>query len=92
MPSVDVEWALELLAQIDRHGRRARRMDDPDNQTLYRDVGRLCLIYGHGAVMDAAAGLWFRADPAGALTVGPAALMLRHVLDGRNGPEREKSA
>jgi hypothetical protein len=34
-------------------------------------VDALCERFGYGAVMDAAARLWARRDPRGALTVGP---------------------
>ena len=47
-------------------------------------VAALCRMYGYGAVMDAAARLWSREDPNGALTVGPCRIIVRHVLDARH--------
>lgn len=47
-------------------------------------VAALCEMYGYGAVMDAAARLWAREDPNGALTVGPCRITVRHALESRH--------
>ena len=93
MPEIERMSARELLEQIDRHGRRARRMlQSPEDRRLLQDVKRLCERWDYGAVMDAVAALWFGRDPVGALTVGPAAKTVREVLDGRDTLGGEKNA
>lgn len=49
----------------------ATGMDDTDKQTPEDEhVAAICDRYGYGAVMDAAARLWARKDPLGAITTG----------------------
>lgn len=43
-------------------------------------IAALCQLHGSGAVIDSAARQWHLRDPAGALTVGPAAGTLRAIL------------
>ncbi len=38
---------------------------------IQAEVLPLCQAYGYGAVMQAAAELWAKKDPVGALTIGP---------------------
>jgi hypothetical protein len=46
-------------------------------------VASLCATYGYGAVMDAAARLWARTDPIGALTTGPCRGTIASVIASR---------
>lgn len=44
------------------------------------EIERLCERLGYGAVMDAAARLWVRKDPIGALTVGPCVATVQSAI------------
>ncbi len=65
----------EVLALCDGDGKRAQI-----NAAEDRTIEMLCDDIGYGAVMDAAARLWFRKDPVGALTVGPCAMTVRKAM------------
>lgn len=47
-------------------------------------IERLCQALGYGAVMDAAARLWYRRDPVAAHTTGPCAGMVREWFEGKD--------
>lgn len=66
----------EVLALIDGEGQRAAFIEAPEDA----EVEQLCERIGYGAVMDAAARLWFKKDPIGALTVGPCAGTVRNAM------------
>jgi len=61
-----------LLRLMDGKGERAYRLHAPEDGA----VQQLCEAIGYGAVMDAAARLWYLKDPIGAFVVGPCASML----------------
>lgn len=56
-------------------GDRARAISAPEDAA----VDAICKRIGYGAVMDAAARLWFRVDPVGAFVTGPCAGMVRQA-------------
>lgn len=65
----------DALGIIDADGVRAKMVHAPEDKA----VQALCKQFGYGAVMDAAARMWFLLDPVGALTVGPCAGTVRRA-------------
>jgi hypothetical protein len=68
---------LEHLAAMDVDGKRIVYIQAPEDVV----VGALCEQVGYGAVMDAAARLWFKKDSHGAFLVGPPAILARNLRE-----------
>lgn len=65
----------DILKLCDPNGERAHWKTQIDPL-----VKAVCDLHGYGAVMGAAARLWFREDPIGAYTCGPCAITIRRAL------------
>lgn len=76
VPAAGLRDMAEAVALMDADGERARGIRD---ERCDREVLALCERVGFGAVMDAAARLWFLRDPVGSFVVGPAALTARQA-------------
>lgn len=65
-----------LVKLMDGRGLRACSIKAPEDV----EVEALCERVGYGAVMDAAARLWWQKDECGAFVVGPCAVMVRDAI------------
>lgn len=67
---------IDATETIDCDGDRAKGISDGFDPQMVQ----LCEHFGYGAVMDAAARMWFLKDPIGSFTVGPCAAIMRHAM------------
>ena len=65
-----------VFDMMDGDGVRARTFEDLPEDAV---VEAVCERFGYGAVMDAAARLWFRKDQIGAFVSGPCAVTVRDI-------------
>lgn len=82
----DAEEAVALLRMADISGERARNVHAPEDE----ETKELCEKWGYGAVIDAAARLWYLKDDCGAFAYGPCVATIRHFIAAHEARLKEK--